>query len=192
VIRIIVVDDHPALRAGLETVLRAEPGLVPVGAADDGLSLWPLLNTTRPDVILLDYHLPGDDGLTLCRRVKAQPLSPKVLLYSAYAGAELAIPALLAGADGVIGKGIPALELFESIRRVAAGERVMPPVPRELYLDASSRVHPDDLPILGMVLDDTAPADIADVLGLDQKELGIRIERMISALRLEVPEVRTA
>jgi DNA-binding NarL/FixJ family response regulator len=188
VIRIIVVDDHPALRAGLETVLKAEPGIVPVGSADSGLSLWPLLNTTRPDIVLLDYHLPGEDGLTLCRRLKSQALAPKVLLYSAYAGSALAIPALLAGADGVIPKSIPALELFEAIRQVAGGERVIPPVPRELLTDAHRRIEEEDLPILGMALDDTPHGEMAQVLGIDASDLARRIERMIHVLRVDVPE----
>lgn len=191
-IRIIVVDDHPALRAGLETVLRSEPGIVPVGSAADGLSLWPLLNTTAPDVVLLDYHLPGEDGLQLCRRIKSLALAPKVLLYSAYAGSNLAVPALLAGADGVIGKSIPALELFDAIRRVAGGELVSPPVSRELLEEASSKIDEADLPILGMRIDGTPSAEIAKVLGIDGKELAARLERMIGVLRLDIPETRVA
>jgi DNA-binding NarL/FixJ family response regulator len=63
-IRIAVIDDHPALRAGLRTVIDAEPGLVFVGeSAGDEESVWPLLRRTEPDLILLDYHLPHGDGL---------------------------------------------------------------------------------------------------------------------------------
>ena len=86
-IRILVVDDHPALRAGLGAVLEAEPGLVYVGAvAGDHESLWPALDSIRPDVVLLDFHLPQDDGLQMCERIKQRVLAPKVILYSAHAG----------------------------------------------------------------------------------------------------------
>ena len=189
-IRIVVCDDHHALRAGLATVLEAEPGLVPVGFAGDEHELWPVLNTTRPDVVLLDYHLPGSDGLQLCRRLKAEALAPAVLLYSAYAGGDLAIPAILAGADGVIDKGIPARELFEAIRTVADGGRVLPPVAAELRVHAVSRLEHDDLPILGMLLEGTPSADIAEVLGISATELSQRIDGMIVRLRVEVPELR--
>lgn len=186
-IRIVIVDDHPALRAGLETVVAAEPDLAVVGAADSGESLWPLLHTTRPDVVLLDYHLPGADGLQLCRRIKADALPPRVLLYSAYAGGELAIPAILAGADGVVGKGIPARELLEATRVVASGKRILPPVPQELYERAAQRLESADLPIMGMMLDGTPLPDVQSILGADRAAIAHRLDRMIGQLRVDVP-----
>jgi DNA-binding NarL/FixJ family response regulator len=189
-IRIVIVDDHPALRTGLDTVLAGEPGLVPVGAAGAPSELWPLLNARKPDVVLLDYHLPGsEDGLQLCRRIKGRLLAPKVLLYSAYAGSSLAIPATVAGADGVVGKGIAARELYEAIRRVARGERVLPPIPPELMRDAAERLHPDDMPILGMLLHDTSMADIASLVHLDVGTVERRVDQIIAQLRVEVPEI---
>lgn len=188
-IRIVVVDDHPALRAGLDTVLSGEPGLIPVGSAGSAGELWPILTTCKPDVVLLDYHLPGDDGLQVCRRIKARLLAPKVLLYSAYAGSELSIPATLAGADGVIGKGIPARELYHAIRRVVTGDRVLPPIPPELMREATERVEPEDLPLLGMLLHQTAAPDIAPVLNLDTAAVERRIDQIIARLRVEVPEI---
>ncbi len=93
-IRVVVIDDHPALRAGLHTVLDAEPGLVFAGESDgDEESVWPLLNRTTPDLALLDYHLPHGDGLQLCYRIKQRVPTPKVIVFSAYAGPALALPA---------------------------------------------------------------------------------------------------
>ena len=186
-IRIAIVDDHPAVRAGLETVLEAEPDLVPVGGAERAEDVAPLLTRTRPDLVLLDYHLPGSDGLQLCRRIKEAALAPRVILYSAYAGAELAIPALLAGADGVVAKSSAGRELFEAIRTVAAGERVAPPVPRELMADAAARLDAEDLPILGMLMDGTPNAEVCETLRLEPPMLQRRVERMIGRLRVEVP-----
>ena len=189
-IRIVVVDDHPALRAGLDTVLQAEPGLIPVGSASGAEELWPLLYRTRPDVIILDYHLPGDDGLQLCRRIKAEAQAPRVLMYSAYADSDLALPALLAGADGLVGKHIPALELFESIRLVARGDRTVPEVSRDQLEAAGSQLEPEDLPILGMLLDRVPLPEVGQVLRLQREELEARLDRMIARLRVEVPELR--
>lgn len=190
-IRIVVVDDHPAMRLGLETVLRSEPGLVPVGSVGSAEELWPVLRRERPDLVLLDYHLPGLDGLRICRRIKDHPPSPRVLLFTAYAGGSLGIPAMLAGADGVVSKGLSALELFEVIRRVAGGDSALPATTREAYDEAALRLEVEDLPILGMLMDGTAHADVAEVLGLPGDELHHRIDAMISRLSYDVPGLHT-
>ncbi len=186
-IRILLVDDHPAVRAGLTVVLRAEPGLVPLDAASSVADLWPALNRTKPDVVVLDYHMPGEDGLVVCRQVKRTVPAPAVLLYSAYADASLIIPTVLAGADGIVNKGAPANELFDAIRRVSREERVLPPISRELLDAASAKLDPDDLPILGMTLDRTPAAEVAKVLGVEVAEINQRLDRMIAALKIDVP-----
>jgi DNA-binding NarL/FixJ family response regulator len=186
-IRVILVDDHPAMRAGLTAVLRSEPGIVALGAASSADDLPLTLNRTRPDVVLLDYHLPGTDGLTICRRLKRMVPAPAVLLYSAYADGSLVVPALLAGADGMLHKSAPAPELFDAIRTVARGDRVLPPVDRELLEAAGAELDPQDLPILGMTIDGTPPAEIAATLRLDPAELSERIDAMVQRLRVDVP-----
>jgi DNA-binding NarL/FixJ family response regulator len=192
VIRILIVDDHPAMRAGLTAVLRAEPGFVPLDAAASVADLWPTLNRTRPDVVVLDYHLPGDDGLVLCRRIKRQLPAPAVLLYSAYADGSLTIPARLAGIDGFVSKAAPASELYDAIRRLARGERVLPPISREMLDNAGNRLGPDELPILGMTIDDTPLLEIATTLGIEPTEVSRRIDRMIKRLKVEIPAPRAA
>lgn len=189
-IRMLLVDDHPALRTGLTAVLRAEPGLVPLGTAADEEELWPALNRTKPDVVLLDYHLPPADGLVLCRRIKRTMPPPKVLLYSAYADASLVIPAVLAGADGVVNKGAPAPELYDAVRTVARGESVMPPISRELLDAARLHLDDEDVPVLMMALDGTPEGEIARTLGATPDEMAHRLDRMISRLKVEVPAPR--
>lgn len=191
-IRILIVDDHPAMRAGLTAVLRAEPGFVPLDAAASAVDLWPTLNRTKPDVVVLDYHLPGDDGLVLCRRIKRGLPAPAVLLYSAYATAALTIPARLAGADGLVSKSAPANELYDAIRRVARGERVLPPISRELLDDAGNRLAPEELPVLGMIIEQTPVPEIAATLGVEPSEVSHRVDRMIKRLKVEIPTPRAS
>jgi DNA-binding NarL/FixJ family response regulator len=186
VIRILLVDDHPAMRTGLTAVLRAEPGLVALDAVESPDDLDRALKRTRPDVVLLDYHLPREDGLVVCRQLKRSLLPPAVLIYSAYADAQLVVPALLAGADGLLNKSAPAKELYDAIRTVARGEKVLPPVARELYEAAAEKLDPEDLPILGMAVEGTSPADMAESLRIDGKELHARIDRMLSRLRVDI------
>jgi DNA-binding NarL/FixJ family response regulator len=187
VIRVLLVDDHPAMRAGLTGVLTAEPGIVPLDAIASGEELEGALRRTRPDVVLLDYHLPGADGLVLCRQVKRDVPAPAVLIYSAYADAQLAIPAVLAGADGLVHKGATAPELYHAIRTVAAGRPVLPPVPPSLVQAAGASLEPDDLPVLMLRLEGTPPSEIATTLRCEPADVARRIDRMLGRLRVRVP-----
>ncbi|HEY4094680.1 MAG TPA: response regulator transcription factor [Baekduia sp.] len=120
-IRVLVVDDHPVLRAGLEAVLRAEPGFRCVGGAEDGTSMWRLLRRTRPDVVILDHRLGQEDGIELCRSLRTEPVPPAVLLYTADPGEALEREALAAGACGLVDKAVDVDVLFDAIR--VAGRR---------------------------------------------------------------------
>jgi DNA-binding NarL/FixJ family response regulator len=186
-IRVAIVDDHPAVRLGLQTALASQPGLVAVGTAASAADLAPLLYRTDPDVVLLDYHLPDSDGLTLCRDIKASAPVRRVLLYSAYADAAMIVPAIVAGADGLLHKSVRPQELFESIRCVARGGRALPTVSPQLLEAAGMQLDHDDLPILAMLLDRTEPRDIAATLRIDEAELKLRVRRMLTRLRVPVP-----
>src|SRR4051795_5245331 len=120
-IRVLVVDDHPVLRAGLEAVLRAEPGFVCVGGAGNGEGMWRLLRRARPDVVVLDHRLGEEDGLELCRALRAEPEAPSVLLYTADPGTALEREAVAAGASGLVDKAVNVDVLFDAIR--VAGRR---------------------------------------------------------------------
>jgi DNA-binding NarL/FixJ family response regulator len=120
-IRVLVVDDHPVLRAGLEAVLRTEPGFRCVGGAADGESMWRLLRRTRPEVVVLDHRLGDEDGVELCRALRAEPVPPAVLLYTADPTSELRAEALAAGAVGIVDKAVSVDVLFDAIR--VAGRR---------------------------------------------------------------------
>lgn len=87
----------------------------------------------------------------------------------------------------MIDKGAPALELFEAIRTVARGNPMMPPIPRELVDAATARVHPEDLPLIGMLLDRTPPSEVAEALHVDADEVSKRTQRLLSDLRVQVP-----
>jgi DNA-binding NarL/FixJ family response regulator len=120
-IRVLVVDDHPVLRAGLEAVLRVEPGFRCVGAAADGAAMWAELRRARPDVVILDHRLGDEDGVALCRELQREPEAPAVLLYTAAPSAALRAEALAAGATEIVDKAIDVGVLFDAIR--LAGRR---------------------------------------------------------------------
>jgi chemotaxis response regulator CheB len=95
-----VVDDQPAMRAGIRAVLDAAPDLQFVGEASETNELWPVLRRTDPDVVLVDFHLPGEDGLLLCHRIKRAPSAPRVVVDSAYADESLVAPSGWGAAAG--------------------------------------------------------------------------------------------
>lgn len=186
-IRVLIVDDHDAMRRGLETVLADTPDLVPVGAGSDEGELWHLLKRTAPDVVLLDYHLPGQDGLMLCHRIKSLPLAPAVVIYSAYADESLEIAATVAGADGVLNKNAPANELFAALRSIAADGGAIPSPTAAGLNAAAEKLDEEERPLLGMLIQRTSLADVADTLGVPLDEAASRVRSVIGRLRVRVP-----
>jgi DNA-binding NarL/FixJ family response regulator len=183
VTRIAVIDPQPATRAGLSMLLRTEPGLVPVGAAAGAHDGAELAERLRPDVVLLEPHLLDGDGLGLCRRLRATPKGPRVVLYAGDVDPVLGLLARVAGADGLVDKAAEPVELFDAIRVVARGGSALPPVDTVELDAAAHRIDPEDLALLAMLVDLTPAADVADTLHLDRRRMGRRIERLLGRLR---------
>jgi DNA-binding NarL/FixJ family response regulator len=123
-IRVLVVDDHPVLRAGLEAVLRAEPGFVCVGVAADGPAMTQAIRRAAPDVIVLDRRLGVEDGLALCAALRERAGAPEVVIYTADDSADMAVRSRAAGASGVVNKERDVGELFDALRLAVRRPRV--------------------------------------------------------------------
>ena len=178
-IRVLTVDDHPAMSAGLEAVLDAEPGITVVGVARDQYELWPSMHRLAPDVVVLDHHLPGESGLLLAHRIKSLPVAPRVLVYSAYADDRLAQGAVVAGADGIVHKHAAARELTHAIRVVASGDRVWPDIDDEARSRLRSELGPGDWDIVAMLLDGVARHAVAARMGISPAALHERVEQIV-------------
>ena len=185
-IRVALVDDHYAIRLGLEAALEAQPGMTPVGAVACAAEVAPLLCRTAPDVLIVDYRLPDEDGLSVCLGVEAEAVSPALLLHSAFADAWLTVAALIAGADGIVHKGATGRELAEAIRAIAGGRSAMPTIASELLTAAAETVDPEDYSILGLLVHGVPKAEICHTLGIQPSELRARRARMLAALRSPV------
>jgi DNA-binding NarL/FixJ family response regulator len=143
----------------------------------------PLLYRTAPDVLIVDYRFPDEDGLSVCLRVEAEAVSPALLVHSAFADGWLTVPALIAGADGIVHKGATGRELAEAIRAVAGGRSAMPTIAPELLTAAAETVDPEDHSILGLLVHGVPKAEICHTLGIRPSELRARRARMLAALR---------
>ena len=182
-IRVLIIDEHPAVRAGLEAVMGAETGLVPVGAAVDTRGALAAVARCRPDVAVIDYELPGENGLLLCQRLSAAHAGPpRVVLYSGHDPADLALGARLAGAHAVVGKTADVGELLQALRAAGRGLRVLPPVPAVALGQLGARLEAVELPILGMAMNGVPPAEMAAVLRLSERAVAGRLRRIIMVL----------
>jgi DNA-binding NarL/FixJ family response regulator len=184
-ISVLVVDDHPALRAGLEQLLDQEAGYRLLGAVSSEEELSTALRRHRPDVVVMDYALTRGDGLSACFRLKQRPHPPGVVLYSAYVDDIFAVPATLAQADAIVSKNDPVEILFAAIDAVAAGESRVPSLDPELIEAASAGVDAEDLPIVGMLFARIPVADIATTLGVEPREVRARALRIIGEMQAQ-------
>jgi two-component system response regulator DevR len=182
-LRVALLDDHPAVLAGLQRLLDSTADLEAVCVTDNAPQLLREIDGVRPDVAVLDYDLARGDGLTLCQTLKERVRPPGVVIYSAYAGTGLAISSRLAGADALVDKRAPAGELIETIRRVAAGESIIAEVPLDAQQAAVGRLAPDDVPVASMLLAGTSHEGIAEALATDRRDVVHRVRRIVGQLR---------
>jgi DNA-binding NarL/FixJ family response regulator len=134
-LRVVVVDDHSLVRAGVRAGLDAD--LEVVGEAGDVLGAVDVVRSQRPDVVLLDVHLPGGDGgggAEVIRRCAGLP--SRFLALSVSDAADDVVSVIRAGARGYVTKAIGGPELSEAVRRVAAGDAVFSPRLAGFVLDA--------------------------------------------------------
>jgi DNA-binding NarL/FixJ family response regulator len=181
-IRIFLVGSPDAMTTGLGDVLNRDPTLMCVGAARDKYELWPVLDRTEPDVVILDHHLERQPCVLPCIHIKARPNPPRVLIRSTLADGRLALAAMIAGADGLVPTNATAQELTDAIRQVSAGRRVMPKITLPILLDAQETLGPEDWPIVAMLLNDTLRRGAALTLRIDDGSLGRRIESILGRL----------
>lgn len=120
---ILVVDDHPVVRAGIRAVLEQEADLCVVGEAAEGSEALLQLERLRPDLVLVDVVLSGIGGMEVLRQLPRRSPGTKALVLSLYAEDGYVREAVRAGARGYLLKDTDGAELVLAIRRIAAGER---------------------------------------------------------------------
>src|SRR6266567_2457588 len=120
-VRILIVDDHPVVRAGLASLLRRQDGLKLAGAAHSGEEALEVLKRYSVDVMLLDLRMPSINGIDLLNLLKTHENPPKAILLSSYEFEEEIYQTVKAGARGYLSKNAPREEIVAAIEAVVAG-----------------------------------------------------------------------
>jgi DNA-binding NarL/FixJ family response regulator len=174
---IVLVDDHPAIRAALRGLIEDEDGMRVAASAASAREGFEAIADTRPALALIDLHLPDDDGLSLCLRTRGLPDAPRVIIYSAFADAGLAVCAAIAGAEGVLPKATPPRALLDALRDGAPST-----LDARALRAIGERLDAGDLPILGMLAHGVGAREVEMTLGLQPAWLEARRWAMLGRL----------
>ena len=180
--RVLVVDDHPAVRAGLRGLLADEADFEVVAAVASAEAGIEVAECEPIDVAVIDYQLGGRNGLWLSRKLKRLPERPAVLIYSAYTDGVLAAAAVVAEADAIVSKGKVGAELCRAVRRVAAGRKDLPRLPPGLAESLRRRLDHEEQAIFGMLLAGLEPVEVARTLGVSPAVLESRLWELLRRL----------
>ena len=181
-LRVLVVDDHPAVRLGLLQLLDDQPDFDVVDAANSAEEARSLAEREPIDVAVVDYQLGSRSGLWLARMLKRLEPAPSVVMYSAFSDGPLAAACVVAGADGLVSKGGTGAELCHAIRAVARGQSRLPLVPPTLAGAMRRRLGSEEQAIFGMLLAGIDPSEIAITLGISDQALDSRRWAMLHKL----------
>jgi DNA-binding NarL/FixJ family response regulator len=124
-IRLLIVDDHMVVRAGLRDVLSSQPDFEVIAEATNGVEAVTLADRLKPDVVLTDLAMPQMDGVTAIGRIKAEHQDIQILVLTTYDSDSDVLPAIEAGAIGYLLKDAPREELYEAIRAAAQGKPLL-------------------------------------------------------------------
>ena len=180
-LRVLVVDDQQIVREGLATILDLLSDVTVVGTAADGAQALELVARRRPDVVLMDLHMPVLDGVEATRRIVAEHPASAVLILTTYGEHDDALEALRAGARGVLTKDAGREEISRALHQAAAGHMTLAP-PLQARLLAAAAPAPG--PARAAELPDGLTPREAEVLGL----IGAGFTNREIATRLVVSE----
>ena len=183
-IRLMVVDDHPAVRLGMVQLLEGQRDFSIEVVCIDAEGAVAEAELLGIDVAIVDYHLGGRNGLWACRRLKQMAEPPRVIIYSAFANDHLATCCVLAGADGVLNKGSLGSELCDAVRSVARGRRVLPKPSQPMADMLRRRLNDTEQAIFGMLMAGIPRFEIGQTLGMSARELSSREAVMLRQLEV--------
>ena len=189
-IRIVVVDDHPIVRAGLQGLLATQADFEIVGEAANGRDGVVVVDRTRPDVVTMDLRMPELEGVGAIRAIKAAHPAVHVLVLTTYDTDAEILRAVEAGATGYLLKETPRDELFHAIRATARGESVLSPsVATRLVVKARAPEEQDlsqrELEVLELVARGTGNKIIARDLKISEATVKTHLLHIFGKLHVD-------
>ena len=184
-IRILIVDDHPLLRAGIVAVLANEPGMTVVAEATNGQEAIEQFRVHRPDVTLMDLQMPHVNGVEAILAIRGEFSDARIIVLTTYTGDAQVQRALKAGAFGYLLKRALRKELVETIRTVHRGAKRIPP---EIAVEvaehsADDALTPREIEVLREVAAGNSNKIIADRLRISEDTVKAHLKNILSKLR---------
>ncbi|MEV8530734.1 response regulator transcription factor [Streptomyces sp. NPDC051211] len=186
-LRVVVVDDHTVMRAGVVALLAAEPSIAVVGEADNGREAVALVAALAPDVVLMDLRMPVLDGVAATAEITAGPAPTRVLILTTYDTDAEIERAVEAGAIGYLLKDTTREQLVDAIRSAARGETVLAPRVAERLVARMRRPAPvvltaREVDVLAAVADGLSNADIGRRLVIAEATVKTHLLRVFAKL----------
>ncbi|MFJ4286875.1 response regulator [Paenarthrobacter nicotinovorans] len=195
-VSVLIADDHPVFRDGLASYWRQTGELIVAATTGMGAEIVPLVADTRPDVVLLDLHLPDINGLDIMDALVEMTPSPVVLILSAYVDSPTVYRALESGASGYLEKAASFEEITQAVLAVAAGETMIGPTVTTSLASAirqrSDRtaeqvvLTPRELDVLRGCADGRSVQQISSALGISVSTVKSHLAHIYA--KLEVPD----
>lgn len=188
-IQVVLADDHELVRAGIHALLSDLRDVKVIAEVSDGEELLQLLESVHPDVVITDITMPGMDGITAVRRIRARYPDLKVIVLSMNESAESIRYAVAAGANGYVRKDAPGFELEMALRSVmttgsyfgsGVAQRLLEPVEPPVEELLTER----QIQILSMLAAGKSSKEVAYELGLSSKTVDVHRTRIMDRLKL--------